>query len=90
MTSDCGVAGSAVNGIDYPPLLGYIIIPAGQSSVKLPLSPNPDVQNEGTDTVTLTLTPGNGYAVGTQITGTARWRARPPATPPMTGSWLSR
>ncbi|MEO6243957.1 MAG: DUF1800 family protein [Opitutaceae bacterium] len=65
-----GVGGTAVNGADYPPLLGVITFPAGVSSVKLPLSPNPDVQSEGTDTVVLTLAAGPGYTVGTQASGT--------------------
>lgn len=70
LTVNYGVGGSAVNGFDYPPLLGSVVIPAGASSVQLPLSPNPDVQNEGTDTVVLTLTPGNGYFVGPQGSAT--------------------
>ena len=65
-----GVGGSAVNGADYPPLLGTITFPAGAATVKQPLSPNPDVQNEGTDTVVLTLTAGPGYTVGAQASGT--------------------
>ncbi len=65
-----GVGGSAVNGSDYPPLLGTLAFPAGVATVKLPLSPNPDVQIEGTDTVVLTVTPGPGYTVGAQASGT--------------------
>lgn len=65
-----GVGGSAVNGFDYPPLLGVVTLPAGAASVKLPLSPNPDVQSEGTDSVVLTLATGPGYLVGTQNTAT--------------------
>ena len=70
LTVSYGVGGSAVNGADYPPLLGRITFPAGAASLKLPLSPNPDVQNEGTDTVVLTLTSGSGYTVGAQTSGT--------------------
>ena len=58
------VGGSAINGYDYPFLAGSVEIPAGASSVKVPLSPNPDVQVEGTDTVVLTLASGAGYTVG--------------------------
>lgn len=65
-----GVGGSAVNGFDYPPLLGTVTIPAGSTSVKIPLSPNPDVQSEGTDSVVLTLATGPGYLIGAQSTAT--------------------
>ena len=58
------VGGSAINGYDYPFLAGSVEIPAGASSVKVPLSPNPDVQVEGTDTVVVTLASGAGYTVG--------------------------
>lgn len=63
-TVNYSVGGSAINGYDYPFLSGSVEIPAGASSVKLPLSPNPDVQVEGTDTVVLTLASGPGYIVG--------------------------
>ena len=58
------VGGSAINGYDDPFLAGSVEIPAGASSVKVPLSPNPDVQVEGTDTVVVTLASGAGYTVG--------------------------
>ncbi len=65
-----GVGGSAVNGFDYPPLLGSTTIPAGAASVKIPLSPNPDVQSEGTDSVVLTIATGPGYLIGAQASAT--------------------
>jgi hypothetical protein len=63
-TVNYSVGGSAINGYDYPFLVGSVEIPAGASSIKLPLSPNPDVQVEGTDTVVLSLASGPGYTVG--------------------------
>jgi len=65
-----GIGGSAVNGFDYPPLLGSVTFPAGAATVKIPLSPNPDVQSEGTDTVVLTLASGTGYLIGAQSSAT--------------------
>ncbi len=66
-----GVGGSAVNGVDYPPLLGTVTIPAGATSVKIPLSPNPDVQaDDDNDTVVLSLATGPGYLIGAQNSGT--------------------
>jgi uncharacterized protein (DUF1800 family) len=75
-----GVGGSAVNGVDYPALLGTVTIPAGAASVKIPLSPNPDVQaDDDKDTVVLTLAAGAGYLIGTQNSGTVTI-ANSPAT----------
>ncbi len=65
-----GVSGSATNGIDFPPLVGFVTIPAGQASVSLPLLPLADTTVEPAETVTLTLSPGTGYVVGGATTGT--------------------
>jgi uncharacterized protein (DUF1800 family) len=66
-----GVGGSAVNGVDYPALLGNVTIPAGAASVKIPLSPNPDVQaDDDNDTVVLTVATGPGYLIGSQNSAT--------------------
>lgn len=70
LTVNYGVGGSAVNGFDYPPLLGTVTFPSGIDTVKIPLSPNPDVQTEGTDTVVLTLATGTGYLIGDQKSAT--------------------
>lgn len=64
LTVRYGVGGSAVNGFDYVALSGTITIPVGASSVPLPLLPNPDLQNEGTDTVVVTVLAGSGYVAG--------------------------
>ncbi len=65
-----GVGGSAVNGFDYINLPGTITIPAGAASVRLPLLPNPDLQNEGTDSVVVTLVSGTTYVPGASASAT--------------------
>jgi uncharacterized protein (DUF1800 family) len=70
LTVRYGVGGSAVNGFDYVTLSGTITIPANSSSVTLPLLPNPDLQNEGTDTVVVTVVAGTGYVPGTAAAAT--------------------
>jgi uncharacterized protein (DUF1800 family) len=65
-----GVGGSAINGFDYPVLGGTVTIPAGAASTAITLLPNPDVQNEGIDTVTLTVATALGYTVGPQNSAT--------------------
>ena len=71
LTVRYGVGGSAVNGSDFVHLPGTIVIPAGATSVTLPLLPNPDLQNEGTDTVVVTLLTDPAYLVGANATATA-------------------
>ena len=65
-----GVSGSATNGIDYPPLVGFVTIPAGASSVKIALQPYTDTTVESTENVTLTLAAGSGYTVAGSGTAT--------------------
>ncbi len=72
LTVQYGVGGSAVNGFDYAFLPGTIVFPAGATTVKLPLLPNPDLQNEGTDTVVVTVVPGTLYVAGPESSATVR------------------
>jgi uncharacterized protein (DUF1800 family) len=64
LTVRYAVGGSAVNGDDFVQLPGSIVIPAGATSVTLPLLPNPDLQTEGNDTVVVTLLTDPNYLVG--------------------------
>ena len=65
-----GVAGTATNGFDYPPLLGSITIPAGASSAKISVQPFPDTTVEPAETVTLTLGTSSAYTVGSTAAAT--------------------
>ncbi|MEO6244880.1 MAG: DUF1800 family protein [Opitutaceae bacterium] len=69
LTVNYGVGGTATNGIDYPPLVGYVTIPAGATSVTIPLVPLTDTVVEPTEHVVLTLAPGD-YTIGSSATGT--------------------
>ena len=65
------VGGSAVNGFTYAPLLGTITIPAGATSAKLPLVPNPALLATGVQTAVITvLTAGTAYTVGPDSSAT--------------------
>jgi uncharacterized protein (DUF1800 family) len=70
LTVNYGVSGSATNGIDYPALVGFITIPAFAASTKVAVAPLPDTNVESTETVTLTLAAGTGYALGNATAGT--------------------
>jgi Calx-beta domain len=58
------VSGSATPGADYPALSGTAVIPAGQTSVTIPVNPVDDGLAEPTESVHLTLVAQPQYAVG--------------------------
>ena len=47
-------SGTATNGVDYQTISGTAVIPDGQSSVQVLVTPIDDSFREGTETVTLT------------------------------------
>ncbi len=49
------ITGSAVNGTDYSPIAQTISYAAGQDTVYIDVVPNYDAQNEGNETVTVTV-----------------------------------
>jgi hypothetical protein len=63
------VGGTATPGADYVSLPGTVTIPAGQASVDILVTPLQDELQEFPETITLTLTPTAGYAVGTPGVG---------------------
>lgn len=79
LTVSYTVAGSATNGVDYSPLLGgTITIPANQTSVDLVLTPIPDNNVEGDETVVLTLVETADYhALTTSASATLTDKAAP-------------
>ena len=64
------VTGTATNSTDYTALAGSITIPAGQASATITVTPIPDIDVEGPETVILTLVAAAGYSVGTASTDT--------------------
>jgi hypothetical protein len=59
------VGGNATPGSDYVALPGVVTIPAGQAAVDILVTPLQDDLQEFPETITVTLTPTAGYAVGT-------------------------
>ena len=55
------LSGTATAGIDYAPLSGSVTIDAGSSNATIDVTPYPDAINEGSETVTLTLSPNAAY-----------------------------
>ncbi len=60
------VGGTAMNGVDYQPLTGAVVIPANTPSMGLPVDVIDDLLLEGAETVIVTLTSTNnpGITVG--------------------------
>ena len=65
LTVQFSVAGSATNGVDYGAIGTSVTIAAGANSASLTLDPTPDGQDEGDETVALTLVAGSGYQLAT-------------------------
>ena len=63
------VGGTATQGTDYR-TLRTAQIKAGKDHVGIPVKPIMDDLKEGTETVTLTLCPGEGYELDAPLTGT--------------------
>ncbi len=62
------VGGTAVNSIDYSGLFGFAVIPAGQSSVDVVVTPADDAFIDPGETVSVTVLSHANYLLGTNIT----------------------
>ena len=49
------ISGTATPGVDYAPLVGPYVIPAGQASIQIPINVFADLIAEGNETIVLTL-----------------------------------
>jgi subtilisin-like proprotein convertase family protein len=71
LTVNYSVAGNAINGSDYSTLPGTITIPAGATSVTIPVIPKSDGEVEGNETVQINLIDAAGYNLDPVSTATA-------------------
>ena len=58
------LSGTATAGGDYASVAGSVSFPAGARSVKIPIQPLADAEIEAAETVTLTLSEGNDFDLG--------------------------
>lgn len=61
LTVNYTVGGNATAGADYQSLSGSVVIPAGQSTAQITLTPINDTANEAPETITATLVDASGY-----------------------------
>ena len=78
LTINYSVAGTATEGADYQPIGRSVMIPKGQTSAKLTVTPIADQLAEGSETVIATLLGGNGYQTGTPNSATVTIGDNPP------------
>ncbi|MEM6400427.1 MAG: ExeM/NucH family extracellular endonuclease [Cyanobacteria bacterium P01_D01_bin.116] len=71
LTVEYTIAGTATNGTDYGNLVNTVVIPAGQTSVDITVTPIDDADVEPTETVELTLVDGTDYNLGANTVATA-------------------
>ena len=64
------ISGTGSNGVDYVSVTNSIIVPAGQSTITLPITPLHNGIVKGPVTVTLTLLSNAAYAIGAPASGT--------------------
>jgi Calx-beta domain-containing protein/Big-like domain-containing protein/PKD domain-containing protein len=64
------ISGSAMPGTDYAWPSSVVTIPAGQASATIPITPLNDYNIEPLKTVIVTLAPGIGYKLETNVTDT--------------------
>jgi len=70
LTVSFSVGGTATSGSDYTALGTSLTIPAGAASATVTISPIDDTASESNETVTLTLTSGTGYTIGSPSSAT--------------------
>lgn len=68
LTVHYSIGGTATNGVDYKLISSEVTIPAGKYDATIRITPIADNENEGNETVTLTLVPSRTYRIGSFLT----------------------
>lgn len=83
------VGGTATNGSDYNRLTGSVVIPAGQASAMIAVTPVNDAITEGNETIILTLVDGASYDLGAASNATVTIADNTTGTLKKVGSFTS-
>ncbi len=83
LTINYTVSGTASNGIDYLPLTGTVILPAGRTMIPFGVVPIFDTETEGEETVQVTLTNSPNYNLGDETTASVAISDTTLTTPPV-------
>ncbi len=71
LTVQYGLGGSAITTTDYATSVGFVVIPAGSSAATVTITPVDDALVEGSETLTLTVSPRVHYSVGSPASASA-------------------
>ena len=63
LTVNYSIGGTAVDGIDYRGLSGWVTLQGGSTSAPIPVLPNASLSGSTSSTVVVTLSPGSSYTV---------------------------
>jgi outer membrane autotransporter protein len=77
VTITYSLSGSATAGVDFEPLAGALVIPAGQTSATISVTPLPGNPGDPDTDLIATVQPGQGYAVGSPASATVTILGRP-------------
>ena len=83
-------SGSATSGVDYPEIPASVLIPAGASSVLIPVPAYTDSLSEEPETVTLTLEPDDGYILPPATSATVTLSDRPAGALPSKSRFVQK
>ena len=70
LTVSYTISGTATNGLDYETIGGSVVIPAGQASAEVTITPLADAVPESSETVVITVNDGAAYNLGSPVTAT--------------------
>ena len=70
LTVNFSISGTADNGSDYASMGGTVVIPATKTSVVLGIKPFDDMSHEDGEGVTITVTAGDAYIIGSPAAAT--------------------
>jgi hypothetical protein len=89
LTVSYAVSGTATPGLDYVPLSGSVTIPANQLNAVIVVTPIDDLLAESSETVTVTLTQGVAYTVGSPASATLSITDNDTVAPPGVASLVA-
>jgi hypothetical protein len=78
LTVNYTVSGTASNGVDYATLSGSAVFAAGSNSTSVMVAPLADSLAEENETITLSLSPGANWQLGSLTNATVTLRDAPP------------
>ncbi len=90
ITVNFSISGTAASGVDYTSFSGNITFANGQQNQTITITPIDDTEIETSETVTLNLTSGTGYTLGTPSSATVNIESDDTTPPPTANLALNK